>query len=75
MKFEIKTVFENVDDEWLEWYFNRLANEEVVPGSTKVIQTLRNNDFAFFSSKDPTSNVTATTYYSVERLPTKAQKE
>lgn len=65
MKFVITTTYENVDDEWLDWYLKRLKAAEVTPGSTGCADTVREDGYAEFSSKDPTSAVIATTSYEV----------
>lgn len=67
MRLEIKTVFENVDQEWLDWYLARLENEEVLPGSTLIVKQLKEIHHAAFSSKDPSSDVVATTSYLIRK--------
>ena len=68
MKVTIETIYENVDQGWLDWYLKRLGNEQVLPGSTNIIKELKENGYASFSSKDPSSNVIATTKYKVVKL-------
>lgn len=63
MKLKISMTYDNISNEWLEWYLKRLSNEEVLPGSTKIIEDLKEYGHASFSSKDPTSSAVATTEY------------
>lgn len=65
MKVIITSTYENVDQEWLDWYLRRLANENVLPGSTWIASDLKVFGKAEFSSKDPQSEVVATTKYEV----------
>lgn len=65
MKMRIETVYENVDQEWLDWYLKRLANEQVLPGSNVIVEELKECGHAVFSSKDPSSDCVATTTYEV----------
>lgn len=67
MKLKITTTYYNVDQSWLDWYLDRLANEQVMPGSTVIAEELRECGHAVFSSKDPSSSVTASTEYLIER--------
>jgi hypothetical protein len=55
-----------VDREWLDWWLKRLANEEVMPGSTTIVEELRECGYAVFSSKDPSSEVVARTEYLID---------
>ena len=64
-KFRITTEYSNVDQAFLAWYYERLANEEVMPGSTVIVEELKECGHACFTSKDPDSNVVATTTYEV----------
>ena len=66
MKVVITTTYENVDQEWLDWYLKRLAMSEVLPGSMSLTEKIQNDGFAEFSSKDPESDVVATTKYEVK---------
>lgn len=67
MRVEIKSVYENVDEAWLEWWLKRLEHNEVMHGSRVIVQELKDCGDATFSSKDPTSPVVATTYYKIEK--------
>lgn len=56
MKLEIKTVYENVDQHWLEWWIeNNAPNYGVDLKSDKPVFPIE------LKSKDPTSNVIGTT--------------
>lgn len=65
MTVTVITTYRNVDQEWLDWYLKRLANEQVMPGSTTIAAELRDCGHALFCSKDPDSEVIATTEYRV----------
>lgn len=65
MTMRIETVYENVDQKWLDWYLKRLGNEEVFPGSTVIVEELKECGHAVFSSKDPTGPCIATTTYEI----------
>jgi len=65
MKFIVTTTFDNVDTEWLAWYMDRIKNEEHLPGSVVIVDELVKAGYAKFSSKDPDSEITATTEYEV----------
>lgn len=65
MEMIITTTYSNIDQEWLDWYLKRLANEEALPGSTLIIKDLKSCGQAAFTSKDPTSDVIATTEYEI----------
>lgn len=67
MKFIITTTYDRVDDEWLEWYLNRMENEEVLPGCREIIKSLRKNLTASFVSHDANSDVVATTNYRIKK--------
>lgn len=65
MKVIIETKYENADQEFVDWYLERLAVEEVIPGSTTISEELKESGHAVFVSKDPTSEVVATTTYRI----------
>lgn len=67
MKLKITTTYENFDKEWLDWYMKRLANEQVLPGSTSIVEQLQKDGAASFSSKDPEGPCIATTAYELIR--------
>lgn len=67
MKVVITTTYENVDQAWLGWWVGRLESSEGILGSVKVASTLLREGRAEWSSKDPTSEVIATTKYEVIR--------
>lgn len=66
MTVKIISTYENVDQKWLNWWLKRLANEEVMPGSTTIVEELRECGYAVFASKDPSSHVLATTEYYID---------
>lgn len=59
MKLIIETVYDNIDQDWLDWYCDRLDIAEVPIDISKFKIGLG----VSFSSKDPTSEVIATTSY------------
>jgi hypothetical protein len=63
MKVIVTSTYENVNLEWLGWWLNRL---ETLPENKAVVRELRETGSASYSSKDPTSEVTATTTYEVK---------
>lgn len=65
MTVKITTTYRNVDQEWLDWYLKRLANEQLLPGSTSIADKLKDAGRAIFESSDPSSDITATTEYQV----------
>lgn len=67
MRLRIETVYENVDQQWLDWYLNRLANAQVMPGSTMISEELKECGHAVFSTKDPNSYCVATTTYEISK--------
>lgn len=67
MKLSIETVYENFDQEWLNWYLNRLSQSEELPGSDTITQELKETGHAVFASKDPESKCFATTTYRIEK--------
>lgn len=67
LKLTITTTYENVDQEWLDWWFDRLANEQVMPGSTVIVEELKECGHAVFTSKDPDSDVIGSTAYQVDK--------
>lgn len=67
MELQITTTYENINQEWLDWYYRRLANEEVLPGSTSIVKELKIYGNASFVSKDPSSDVVAITEYQVTK--------
>lgn len=67
MKVIVTSTYENVDKEWLDWWLKRLAAAEVMPGSMSIVSELIKNGSAKFISRDPTSDVVATTKYEVIR--------
>lgn len=62
MKVRIETVYENVDRKWLKWYLKRLRTEGGLP---IVAEELEECGHAVYASKDPTSDVMATSTYEV----------
>lgn len=64
MRVIVTSTYENVDSEWLEWWLNRIAK---FPENVEVVRELREGNTAAFSSKDPSSQVVATTTYEVQR--------
>lgn len=67
MKVVITSVYENVNQEWLDWYISLLKDTPRLPGCRSIAQELKESDKAMFKSKDPSSEVEATTYYEVVR--------
>lgn len=67
MYVKVVSIYNNVDDEWLEWWLKRMENEQVMPGCKKIIKELRGKGYARFSSKDPTSKVEAVTTYIINK--------
>lgn len=67
MKFIIETVYHNVDQQWLDWYLKRLGDEEVLSGSTSIVEAVRKYGSASFTSKDPSSDVVGVTTYKMIR--------
>ena len=67
MKLIIKTVYDNIDNQWLQWYLDRLENSNVLPGSMSISKKLARDGNAEYLSKDPTSNTTAITTYEIEK--------
>lgn len=63
MTFTITTGYENINQEWLDWYLERLASQDVMPGSTGVVDSIKKLGRASFTSKDPISEVVGTTQY------------
>lgn len=62
MKLIIETVYENITEEWFEWWLSRFPKDD------ESALALRDGDtYVQYSSKDPTSNVFATTTYRIER--------
>lgn len=62
MKLTIETVYENVTEEWYQWWLSRFPKEH------QAAAVLRNgNELAEYSSIDPTSNVFAITTYRIEK--------
>jgi hypothetical protein len=65
MKFIITTTYEQCDQEFIDWYLERLKNEEVMPGSMTIVDELKSANFASFTSKDPSGPTIATTTYEI----------
>lgn len=63
MKIVVTTIYENVDQKWLDWYLGRLASADEMPSSTKLVENLKKYRVASFSSKDPESDIVGTTRY------------
>lgn len=63
MRIVLKTVYENVNEDWLAWYIKNLK-QGGVPIS---FDEFKKGEVCSFSSKDPTGPVVATTSYQVER--------
>ncbi len=66
MTIKIISTYTNVDEKWLDWWFKHLVNEEVMPGSTVIVEELKESGYAVFTSKDPSSPVVASTEYRVD---------
>lgn len=66
MRVIVESVYENVDQAWVDWWLKHLDNEEVMPGSTVIVEELKDCGHAVFASKDPTSNVIAKTSYTIK---------
>lgn len=66
MRVTVETIYENVDQEWLDWWLRRLAKANHMPGSTAIVEELKESGCACFASKDPTSDCTAKTTYRIE---------
>ena len=62
MKLVVKTVYLNVNKEWVEWYIDRLKNQSEL---MEVANYLEKERYASYMSKDPTSLVVATTTYGI----------
>ena len=58
----VKTTYEPIDKEWLNWYIARLAKHPEHIGTAADIQ---NNGDAVYITKDPTSETIGTTIYEV----------
>lgn len=61
MKFIIETVYENVNQEWMDWWLAQPKPKEL----KQSMEALSRNGNAFFISKDQTSEVKATTTWEV----------
>jgi hypothetical protein len=61
----ITTQYEGITDEWLEWYIGRLE-KGFDPIHKKMAIELREKGIAVWSSKDPESDVIATTSYVID---------
>ncbi len=61
MKIIVITTYENVDEEWREWWLNRIAP---TLGPEKIA-LLRRVGETYFQSADPTSPCTAKTVYKI----------
>lgn len=64
MRIIIKTIYENANEEWLEWW---LSNLDTLPSNHKVTEALRKTGKAIFESKDPSSDVIGRTEYEIIR--------
>jgi hypothetical protein len=68
MRLAITTVYENIDQEWLEWYMARIRREDnFVYQGERIFQQLKDTDQAIVHSNDPNGNAKATTTYRVYR--------
>lgn len=67
MKVIVTSTYENVDQEWLDWWLERLSVHSPLPGGREAASTLQSETFSSFSSKDPTSDVIATTTYEIKK--------
>lgn len=63
MKITVTSTYENVDGEWLHWWLNRLMS---LPENEAVAHEIMNKGFASYTSKDPSSEVVATTTYKLD---------
>ena len=59
MRIVIKTTYKNIDQEWLNWYIERLDKA----GVPINFDEFKNGNRVSFTSKDPTSKAFATTEY------------
>ena len=62
MIIEVKTIYRNVDQEFLSIYLDRLRTE---PELVSVADNLLRDYFAVFESKDPDGKCSAKTTYSI----------
>lgn len=65
MNVVVKTEYTNVDQEWLDWWLNRLRNEDSLPGGSEIVDELIKWGNASFTSKDPTSGCVGETTYEI----------
>ncbi len=65
MKLIITTTYENINQEFLDFYLKRMENAEVLPGSMKIVKELKKKGFASFVSKSPESLAIGTTTYEI----------
>ena len=66
MKFVITTTYENVDQDFMDWYYDRLTSQEShLPGAAEIVEELKACGYAAYASKHPTSDVVGTTEYQV----------
>lgn len=63
MKILVTTVYESVDDEFLNWYVDMLRTKDTPIN----FDDLRSGHSCTFSSKDPTSKTEAKTTYRIEQ--------
>lgn len=75
MRLEIKSVYENIDQDWLNWWVDRMKKEAPMPGVDVIVDELIETGDAVFASKDPTSPSIATTYYKLDRNPQPSEPE
>lgn len=67
MKIKVTTIYESVDQQWLDWYLKRLSDPEAFPGAMQIAKDLEEYGQASFSTDDPTSKVIGTTEYLIVR--------
>jgi hypothetical protein len=65
MRVRIETVFDNVDQTWVDWWLERLKTNPNMPGAALVVEKLKKKGLASFESKDPDSEVIACTMYEI----------
>lgn len=63
VKIVLKTIYENVDGDFLAWYIKQLKSEHVPID----FDDFENGEKVVLQSKDPTSEVIGTTTYQVLR--------
>lgn len=68
MKIILTTVYEGVDEKWIEWYLSRLESSKEPYQILSARALRRGNEYYSFTSTNPDdSRVSATTTYRIEK--------